>query len=389
MEKSLMFILEELSLKYVIPLTIYDGKKIFNFPPDKNCTSELQDSLITHSLNFNTVDYFHVDRQVFASFDCNYKNKETLAVLIGPYPIENLIDLKSSSDSLNSNAILNSNIIKRREFITFVSVIHNLLKNSPLPPIADWLSSTESLHEIYQLSKLNIDSRRLSNTFEDSVELEKRFLDAVHHNEHNKIEWIISKAKSTFPSQISLKTLENVKYKCVGIITLITRLSINRGISSVRAYSLSDSLIRTLDKIENITDCLQFMKEGAFLFMELIHHSPYTQKSHLVKNILFYIDSNIYDKITIEDLTDYTSRHKTHISSQFKKEMKQTIHSYINKKKVFEAKHLLILTDQSYKEISSLLNFSSQSHFNHIFKKIEGISPAEYRLKNNLNYDIL
>jgi AraC-like DNA-binding protein len=197
------------------------------------------------------------------------------------------------------------------------------------------------------------------------------------------------KIRTTYTAQLSSNKLESVKFKCVAIITLLTRISINSGISAIRAYSLSDSLIKSLEKARNLEDCIHFITESSYMFIELIHHFPYTQKSDMVKKILYYIDSNIYNKITIEELSNYVGRHKTYISSNFKKEMKKTIHGYINEKKIFEAKHLLMLTHQSYKEIASKLNFSSQSHFIHIFKKIEGISPAQYRLKNNLNFMII
>ncbi|MDO2410795.1 helix-turn-helix domain-containing protein [Enterococcus faecium] len=49
--------------------------------------------------------------------------------------------------------------------------------------------------------------------------------------------------------------------------------------------------------------------------------------------------------------------------------MGQTIHSYIQERKINESKHLLLFTDKSYKEISVLLSFASQSHFIQVFKK--------------------
>lgn len=362
------------------------AKKILTFPQDEICSNDLQVALMNHIIDFNTVDYFHIDGLIYSSFDCHNKYENTLSVLIGPYVVQDLINITVPSDSQSSIPTFNSNLIQRKEFISFIGIIHNLLKRSPLPPIPEWLNSTETLHEIYQLSKTNIESRREANSFEDSVELEKRFLDAVRRNKPSRAEWIISKVSSTYSAQLSMNNLENVKYKCVAMITLLTRISVNSGVSALRAYSLSDSLIKSLEHILNLQDCIRFIKEASFLFIELIHNYPYSQKSDLVKKILFFIDSNIYNRITIDDLSQFTGRHKTYISSVFKKEINQTIHSYINKKKVFEAKHLLLLSDQSYKEISATLQFSNQSHFNHVFKKIEGISPAQYRLKNSLNF---
>jgi AraC-like DNA-binding protein len=389
MEATLKFILEELSLKYGVPITISQGEELFTFPKDETCLVELQAALTKHSPNFEQVDYFQYNGHIYSSFDCHFEDKPFFAVLIGPKPIQNLVDVSDIAEAGTSSSIINSNLIQRKEFITFIALVHNLLKKTPLPTPPEWLNSEESLHEIYHLSKSSIESRRFTDSFEDSVELEKRYLDAIRRNEPRIIEWIIKKIRTTYTAQLSSNKLESVKFKFVAIITLLTRISINSGISAIRAYSLSDSLIKSLEKARNLEDCIHFITESSYMFIELIHHFPYTQKSDMVKKILYYIDSNIYNKITIEELSNYVGRHKTYISSNFKKEMKKTIHGYINEKKIFEAKHLLMLTHQSYKEIASKLNFSSQSHFIHIFKKIEGISPAQYRLKNNLNFMII
>ena len=43
---------------------------------------------------------------------------------------------------------------------------------------------------------------------------------------------------------------------------------------------------------------------------------------------------------------------------------------------------LLKYTDKSISSISVYLGFSSQSHFNHAFKKITNKTPIEYRKKH-------
>ena len=47
-----------------------------------------------------------------------------------------------------------------------------------------------------------------------------------------------------------------------------------------------------------------------------------------------------------------------------------------------EGKRLLIETDLSLSQISTILGFSSASYFSQSFRKAEGISPVEYRKAN-------
>lgn len=211
-------------------------------------------------------------------------------------------------------------------------------------------------------------------------------MDAILRNETSIIKWMVNKVGSMYTNSLSKKPLENVKYKCVGIITLVTRLSINEGVSPMRAYALSDTLIQSLEKITSIEGCVAFMYDSSLTFMQLIHEFPYTDKSELVKNILHYIDNNVYKSMTLNSISKLMNKHQTYISSEFKKEMNETVHAYITRKKIFESKHLLLFTNDSYKEIASILNFSSQSHFITTFKSLEGITPAEYRSLGSLRY---
>ena len=52
--------------------------------------------------------------------------------------------------------------------------------------------------------------------------------------------------------------------------------------------------------------------------------------------------------------------------------------------KAEEAKRMLRYTEKPISDISSDLGFSSQSHLIRVFRKLEGITPKEYRNKFNM-----
>ncbi len=102
-------------------------------------------------------------------------------------------------------------------------------------------------------------------------------------------------------------------------MAVVTRMSIDEGVPVNQAFGLSDSLIQGLIYIHTADECLRYIKEATYRFMELLHSYPFAQKSLLVKTIVNYIDGHLYEKITIDDLADITQKHKTHLCSQFKK----------------------------------------------------------------------
>ena len=63
----------------------------------------------------------------------------------------------------------------------------------------------------------------------------------------------------------------------------------------------------------------------------------------------------------------------------FHKETGQTLTTFIHHVLIEKAKNLLTHSDYSLGEISTYLNFSSQSYFISIFKKYTGLTPGQYR----------
>lgn len=55
------------------------------------------------------------------------------------------------------------------------------------------------------------------------------------------------------------------------------------------------------------------------------------------------------------------------------------IPEYIHREKLQEAEYLLLHTNYSLSEITSYLNYPSQSYFTEIFKKYNQMTPQQYR----------
>ena len=60
-----------------------------------------------------------------------------------------------------------------------------------------------------------------------------------------------------------------------------------------------------------------------------------------------------------------------------------TLVQYIQIEKISAAEKMLMYTDASIEKIALHFSFSSQSNFGTIFKKITGMSPANYRKYNH------
>ena len=92
-----------------------------------------------------------------------------------------------------------------------------------------------------------------------------------------------------------------------------------------------------------------------------------------------YVKDNIDSAITVSELSACLHLGEKQVSRLFMAEEGVTPSAYIRKRRAERAERLLTDTSLSLREISELMSFSSEYHFNSFFKAAVGISPGEYR----------
>lgn len=102
-------------------------------------------------------------------------------------------------------------------------------------------------------------------------------------------------------------------------------------------------------------------------------------KNELVIDILNYIDSHLYNKITINDLSKTFNYNKDYIMRIFKRELHISIIDYINTRKVYNSLKYLKYNDYSILKVAITSGYTSLEYYSEIFKKIIGVSPTIYR----------
>lgn len=94
-----------------------------------------------------------------------------------------------------------------------------------------------------------------------------------------------------------------------------------------------------------------------------------------------YIDSHIYDRITLSDFAKHFSISPYHFCRVFEKHFHMTPMRFVLMKKIEISKYMLTYTNETIATIAGSLGFTDQSHFTRTFKSFEGQSPMTYRRK--------
>lgn len=101
-----------------------------------------------------------------------------------------------------------------------------------------------------------------------------------------------------------------------------------------------------------------------------------------VENIIKYMHENINSKLTLTDLSDRVQLSPAYLSRVFKDNTGYSLIEFFNKMKIDKAKELIIEGNKKVKDVAHEVGFSDEFYFSRIFKKIEGVSPAEFYSKN-------
>ena len=103
----------------------------------------------------------------------------------------------------------------------------------------------------------------------------------------------------------------------------------------------------------------------------------------IFRKMVEQISDAVYSNLTIDDLCKSLNYSRTYLSVLFKKRSGVSVMQYYNSLKIKEAKRLIKECKHSVFAISEILKFNNQYYFSRVFKKIEGVSPTEYKNKVN------
>ncbi len=114
-------------------------------------------------------------------------------------------------------------------------------------------------------------------------------------------------------------------------------------------------------------------------------HSEKTSDAYAnsLNKALSYIDANIHDQLTLEDIAREANYSSFHFHRLFKSLTKETVYDYINRKRVENAAIRLIhRPNESITDVYLNTGFNSNTSFTRAFKKFYSLSPSNFRAQN-------
>lgn len=126
---------------------------------------------------------------------------------------------------------------------------------------------------------------------------------------------------------------------------------------------------------------LRLMRHAGLQFLptKTEHRKPGRKPSKECAAVRHYIDNHFKENINLDMLSELVHVNKYYMVHSFTKEYGISPINYLISRRIEESKYLLSDTDHSLSQISHMLGFSSSSYFSQSFRRLEGMSPMEFR----------
>jgi len=103
------------------------------------------------------------------------------------------------------------------------------------------------------------------------------------------------------------------------------------------------------------------------------------RENPIIQKICNYINENIAEDITLEQMADFAGVNPFYLSKLFKEEKGVTFITFLTDKRLEKARALLKETNLSIKEITTEIGYNDQNYLSRLFKNKFGLSPKEFR----------
>ncbi|MDO4339401.1 MAG: AraC family transcriptional regulator [Eubacteriales bacterium] len=147
-------------------------------------------------------------------------------------------------------------------------------------------------------------------------------------------------------------------------------------IDTIFSIAGSEDYIRDMHINEKITSLLTLIMEESW--------SPEASmrtglKKQSLQHVKTYLEEHYQERITLDRLAEEFYINKFYLTRVFKEQFGTTVLSYLDHIRITHAKRLLRFSELTIEEIGREVGVHEPGYFNRVFKKVEGITPGEYR----------
>jgi len=283
-------------------------------------------------------------------------------------------------------------IISADRFAWLLASLMTALQGKTFPVEQVWLqirpesSGTEVRAGFAKRQLDTANDEDIRQTVAQSYAWEQLVVSYVENGQPELLQELFSAPPNIQAGRIAHDGLRQMKNMGICTATGVSRAAIRGGLAPQQAFSMSDLYIQKLELMWDVSNVERLIQEMMLDFAEQVEklRQPTGGESRFYRMCARYVSENLFTAIRAEEMAQTLGYTRSYLCTRFKQEAGISLIQYIQGEKIAEAKRLLQFTDQDLGQIAALLAFSSQSHFQTVFRKITGETPMAYRKRTKI-----
>jgi AraC-like DNA-binding protein len=173
--------------------------------------------------------------------------------------------------------------------------------------------------------------------------------------------------------------LRNAKNYSIIMNTLLRKAAENGGVHPVYLDKVSSDFAHKIELLPSASKVSALMQDMFRTYCRLVRRHNLKKYSPVVQKTILTIDSDLGADLSAKTLSQSQNISLGYLSAIFRKEVGQTLSSYVRQKRMEHAKYLLSRTELQVQSVALHCGILDVVYFTKSFKREVGMTPSEYR----------
>lgn len=196
-------------------------------------------------------------------------------------------------------------------------------------------------------------------------------------------------SKNYFQTVISRLRFESnhqmgiMQAKMTELLVILSRAVNQMGFDPTQFMDINHKYILRFYKTESADNLSVLVSKAIDQYLDRMQKLTEKPLTTNAKMIIDYIEKNYRKNLTLEDISDAVCLSSGYAGRLFKEQTGMPIMDYVTKVRMEKAKKLLLKPHYQIQTIAESVGYSDLSYFTKVFKRVEGLTPSQFRKYHN------
>lgn len=239
-----------------------------------------------------------------------------------------------------------------------------------------WFKGKNATHSFYDIKESN-------SPFYYSVDQEKQIISALKNGEFQRAKDAFQDFKNTLIikndygySNIS----QGIQHLIITIVKVLHEMGYSiDAIIGTDNENTEHNILHEFRQLETLSDVENWINNMFCSIINALREKRSNKNEANIRKVVEYINENYHHDICLTDLAQKFHMNEYYLSKAFKQEIGENFLEYLHRVRIEKSKSILKCSDASVCKASQMVGYQNVQTFIRIFKKLEGITPGQYK----------